>query len=236
MNADVRLSVADVQVLDEGALRRCYHRLLLPTFPPAELMTEADFLAGSTGSEIAGTVVFDGDDPVAGIILEDYQAGRVLLVAYLVVAATHRNGGIGTWLLAAAASYGAGGKRLVLAEIEDPRFHNLGDYGDPLARVRFYDRSGWALLPLDYLQPSLYPDSPRVEHMLLVTPGEPGGTVDSALVAAFLDEYFSSCEGAEHVRSDARYAALRAAVLDVEGRRLPLVPLERLDTARAAKS
>lgn len=155
----------------------------------------------------------------------------MLLVAYLVVAATARSGGIGARLLSRAAPRRAPAP-LVLAEIEDPRCFAPGDAGDPVARVRFYDRAGSRLLPLPYVQPSLRPGSPRVDGLLLIAIGAPGPDVDGSLVAAFLDEYYGVCEGEQVTRTDPAYLALRTAALGDEQGRLPLLPLSALDAAR----
>ncbi|MDD9207197.1 hypothetical protein PU560_12080, partial [Georgenia sp. 10Sc9-8] len=84
---------------------------------------------------------------------------------------------------------------LVLAEVDDPRnWPASDDAGDPLARLRFYDRHGARLLPLRYFQPSLRKGSPRVDGMFLLrldrSPEHSG-----ELLAAFLEKYFTACEG-----------------------------------------
>jgi len=226
------LVAAPLVAVDDETLRRFYTTLLEPAFPPAELMTYEGLREARLEATRGGTILFDADDPVAGIITEDYLGGRVVLVAYLVVAATARNGGIGAWLLSGTVARRAP-TSLVLAEIEDPRWFAVSDAGDPVARLRFYDRVGSRLLPLPYAQPSLRPGCSRVDGLLLIAISAPGPDVDGALVAAFLDEYYGSCEGEEVVRTDPAYLALRAAALGDERGRLPLLPLSALDAARS---
>ena len=61
--------------------------------------------------------------------------------------------------------------RLIVAEVEDPRkFTGSAAFGDPAARVRFYEAARRAL-PLPYLQPALGPDTARVPGLLLMVLG-----------------------------------------------------------------
>lgn len=225
------LVAAPLAAVDDETLRRFYVTLLEPAFPPAELMTYEDLRDARLETTTKGTILFDIDDPVAGIITEDYLGGRVVLVAYLVVAATARNGGIGARLLRRTVTCQAPAS-LVLAEIEDPRCFAASDAGDPAARLRFYDRAGSHLLPLPYAQPSLRPGCSRVDGLLLIAVSAPGPDVEGALVAAFLDEYYGLCEGTTVVRTDPAYLALHAAALGDKQGRLPLLPLSALDAAR----
>lgn len=225
------LAAAPLVAVDNEALRRFHATLLEPAFPPAELMTYEELRDARLEATTRGTILFDADDPVAGIITEDYLEGRVVLVAYLIVAAPARNGGIGARLLSETVASQSHAP-LVLAEVEDPRYFAASDAADPLARLRFYDRAGSRLLPLPYAQPALRPGCARVEELLLITIDAPGPDVDGALVAAFLDEYYSSCEGEEIVRTEPAYLALRAAALGDEQGRLPLLPLSALEAVR----
>jgi hypothetical protein len=89
------LAVASLVAVDDETLRRFYAVLLKPEFPPADLMTYEELRDARLTATTRGTILLDVDNPVADIVTEDYLEGRVLLVAYLVVAATVRNGGIG---------------------------------------------------------------------------------------------------------------------------------------------
>ena len=224
------LAAAPLVAVDDETLRRFYTTLLEPAFPPAELMTYEELRDARLETTTRGTILLDVDDPVAGIITEDYLEGRVILVAYLIVAPTARNGGIGARLLSETVASQAQAP-LVLAEVEDPRYFAASDAADPVARLRFYDRAGSRLLPLPYAQPALRPGCPRVDGLLLITISAPEPDIDGALVAAFLDEYYSSCEGEEIVRTDPAYLALRATALGDEQGRLPLLPLSALEAA-----
>ena len=107
----------------------------------------------------------------------------------------------------------------------------------PPARLRFYQRYGSMLLPIPYAQPSLRPDTPRVEDMLLITiPSaiDPAPDLDGTLVAAFLEQYFHACEGV-NVDSEPDYLAMRAAALGPAGSLAP-VTLDDLKAARPSRA
>jgi hypothetical protein len=68
--------------------------------------------------------------------------------------------------------------------VEDPRdFTGSEAFGDPVARVRFYERHGGRTLPLPYVQPPSAP-VPLVAR-----------AVDGQHVALFVAEYFEEFEG-----------------------------------------
>ena len=219
----------------QSLLRRLYDELLEPAFPPAELMTYDELEGAVSSGDATGLVLTEDDGPLAAVVTEDFLDGRVTLLSYLVVSAGHRSRGLGTQLLDRAC---APTKALVLAEIEDPRFHAADELtGDPAARLRFYQRYGSMLLPIPYAQPSLRPDAPRVEDMLLITiPSAigPAPDLDGKLVAAFLEEYFHTCEGVD-VDREPDYLSMRAAALGRAGG-LTLVSLDALEAVRPARA
>jgi GNAT superfamily N-acetyltransferase len=222
------LALSDV---DDRTLGRFYP-LLAAAFGPEELMTLEELREARHSPGTGGTLVLDGTEPLACMVTEDYLDGRVVLLAYIVVAASARNTGLGSELLADLVQSDVEPvAHLVLAEIEDPRFHARSERGDPAARLRFYDRAGARLLPLPYVQPSLRPGSPRVDDMLLIALGVAEDDLDGQMVAAFLDEYFVACEG-EDVRNDPTFTALRDVSLGDEHHRLPLHRIFDLEAAR----
>lgn len=229
----VRVDTVAMASLPERLLRTYYDDLMAPAFPPAELMTYEELRDALDDGGTRGLVVLEDESPVAGLVTEDYLDGRVVLLAYVVVAAGLRGRGVGADLIGRATGREP---RLVLAEIEDPRFHRADEHmGDPVARLRFYDRLGSRLLPLPYTQPSLRPGSPRVENLLLITIPSAVPTadeVDGGLVADFLEEYYLACEGPGVVAADEDYLAVRRAA-GAPGP-LPLRPLTDLDSARPA--
>lgn len=184
--------------LGPALVEEVYHRLLVPAFRPDELITldelrEAYVRPGTEPS----LVVLSGGAPLAVMLGEWYVQQQVLLLAYLSVDKATRGSGLGARLVSEVLPGWCDGRGpvLVLAEVDDPRFWPASDdAGDPDARLRFYDRHGARLLPLQYFQPSLRPGSPRVEGMLLLRLDQ-SPQVRSQVLHAFLEEYFTVCEG-----------------------------------------
>jgi GNAT superfamily N-acetyltransferase len=205
--------------------------LLQGAFPPSELVTLDELRGALREFETAGLILLADQDPVAGIVTEEYLEGRVLLVAYLVVAPKMRSRGIGAKLVERVVEQNDASE-LVFAEIEDPRYFKPTGAVDPLRRLRFYDRIGSRLIPIPYVQPSLRPSSERVSNLLLVVVCSDREFVDGALLTRFLDEYYTACEGDDFTGDDAAYLSLRKAALGDQGGILPLVSLTALDAAR----
>jgi hypothetical protein len=67
--------------------------------------------------------------------------------------------------------------------------------------------------------------------LLLITNSEPEPQVDGSLVADFLEEYFTACEGAASLVHDPDYQSLRRAAKGEDGS-LELHSLADLDAAR----
>lgn len=216
--------------LADHAFSVVYGELLEPSFPAAELVTYEELDDARHAGDCDGLVLLDGATPIAAMVTEEYVGGRVRLLAYLVVADRARGKRLGEHLLHALA--GPPTPELVLAEVEDPRFHGRKGTSDPVGRLRLYERTGSRLLPLDYFQPSLRPGSPRVGNLLLLTVHPTSGKLDAQLVLQFLDEYFVACEG-DKVLSDEEFLSLRRAAEGGAGGLLGLSPLTELGVARA---
>lgn len=209
---------APLSELPPETVHEVYERLLRPAFRREELLTLEELRSayGPDGQDPSVVALRDGA-PEAVMLGEWYADGQVLLLAYLAVAPAGRGTGVGTRLVREVLPvwHREVLNALVLAEVDDPRYWPGGAYeGDPRARLRFYERHGARLVPIDYFQPSLRPGSDRVEGMLLIrldtSAGQPPG-----LLAAFLSEYFSVCEGPT-VLGDPAVAALLSAAADVD--------------------
>jgi GNAT superfamily N-acetyltransferase len=215
--------------LDRRTLERFYRGVLRPSFAPAELLSLDEACGEYLGDNAQpAALLLVGDEPVAGILAEVYPASGVLLVAYLAVHTSQRGVGVGTALFRETVPGWQASLRpaLILAEIDDPRFHQADTgRGDPVARARFYARTGARMLAMPYVQPSLRDGSPRVRDMLLISYGTLGGSVPAEVVISFLNDYYSICESPA-VHSDPEFQALlRWAAGD--GERIPLWPLDR---------
>ena len=222
--------------LDPKTFERFYRQVLEPAFRPDELVEldqmAAALLAGDD-SEF-GTVLLRDGDPVAGILGETWADSGVVLLGYIAVRPDLRGSGLGGQLLATELPrwQARAPESLVLGEVDDPRFHASTSHGDPLARLRFYDRLGARLLPVPYIQPALRPTADRVRGMLLISMGTPRDSVAADAVARFFDDYFEACESAEVIRSDPEYRALRERLSGWPDGRLPLWPLMRYPEVR----
>lgn len=212
--------------LNDETFDKFYRDVLVPSFPPEELVEPAA-LRPTAGA--FGTVVLRDGEPVAGAFGDMFPDSGVLLLSYLAVRPGLRAGGLGRTLLAAELDRWRerAPESLILAEVENPRVHSAGPHGDPLARLRFYDRLGARLLPLWYFQPALRPGASRVRGMLLIAWPPGGDTVTADLLARFLDEYVAGCEGAAAVTDDPEYLALKAQLAAWPDRQVPLWPLSR---------
>lgn len=215
--------------LDE--LRDFYHRLMLPSFPPPELMTFEELVDALRTTQMNGHVMIDGNIIVAGLMTQEYLEGKVLLLTYLVVAKERRREGLGSHLIKTVVRPQP---KLVLAEIEDPRFHGSDENrGDPAARLRFYERMGSKLLPIPYTQPSLRIGSPRVDNLLLITiPSalHPTKEIEGTLITEFLCAYYAASEGpAILIDSDVQFRSLRRSASKT---RHLLHPLSDLNSVR----
>ncbi|WP_410788218.1 GNAT family N-acetyltransferase [Kribbella sp. C-35] len=213
-------------------LKQLFDAVLRNSIPADELMSLTDILKvyASPDRRDPAAVVTDAEGRVvAGMLSEIYPASRVLLVGYLAARHDVRGQGLGSalvrqclhrWRSQTSAS-------MVLLEIDDPRCHAAADgYGDPRARVRFYDRFGAVVLPFPYFQPALYPDSSRVDGMLLISIVDPSETtVEAATITEFLNEYFTACEGAAAASDDGLARLIQSVLSQSVDGRLPVYPL-----------
>jgi GNAT superfamily N-acetyltransferase len=203
--------IVETPALDRSMLERFYRSVLQPSFAEAELMTLEEICGAylGAGAEPGALLLVDGE-PIAGLLAETYPSSGVLLIGYLAVHRSYRGRGGGGHLLAEMLQKWQASLQpsLVVAEIDDPRFHHPDDdTGDPGARLRFWDRAGARLLAMPYFQPSLRSGSPRARDMLLIACGAAGDAVPGAIVGGFLTEYFELCEG-ESALTDPEVLAL----------------------------
>lgn len=203
--------IVDAAQFDRPTLQRFCTDVLLPSFAAAEMVTLEEICGAYLGPERepGALLVVDGE-PVAGILAERYGTSGVLLVSYVAVHRSRRGRGDGMRLVTTMLPKWQDSLRpsLVLAEIDDPRFHAADiDTGDPDLRLRFWERAGWRLLAMPYFQPSLRAGSPRAKDMLLIVFGADDPEVPGEIIASFLREYFVGCEG-ESALSDPDVLAL----------------------------
>lgn len=206
MAEDIRRQATLVvwNVIDEETVREFHRTMLVPNFVPDELVSVESLVEGvrSGSTNVLAGSLEDGPI-VAGAVGEWYSVSRVQLLAYLVVSEAMRGRRAGSRVLNAAITQWRAELEplLIVGEVEDPRhFEDVG-LGDPVARVRFYERLGVRSLPIPYAQPALTPESSRVPHLILMVFAMsdqarlPSGNVDGGIAERFLVEYFESAEG-----------------------------------------
>jgi GNAT superfamily N-acetyltransferase len=214
---------------DDRRVSRFYQSVLAPNFPPGELETEQAIASElRDGRARALTARAQEGSLLGGSVCQWFPLSQVLLLAYIAVAPGHRSQGVGTRLLEAGLSAWTAefSPVLILAEVEDPRHHHDTTFGDPVRRVRLYERIGARALPLPYFQPALAPGQDRVRHlMLLVLGGSDAAAdtrqVDGRVVERFLAENLEAAEGPARP-GDGEAQRLFAACRQPGG--LPLLP------------
>lgn len=215
MESSATRPVVNIEELDttkKDEIADFYRLVLAPNFPDDELETSEAFAAGLVFGETRALVARTDDGVIVGGAVGDiFSRSNVLLLSYLAVPAERRGSGTGGLLMRAVTE--VWGSRLnpalFIMEVEDPRYHHSdANFGDPEARVRFYERLGARALPVPYFQPALGsrgPSARRVPHLMLMVFGgtrmpQSGQGVDGPLVELFLTEYLEGCDGP--VRSD----------------------------------
>jgi GNAT superfamily N-acetyltransferase len=191
---------------DANLIKRVYRDILEPSFENSELEeldVVLDGLATGGSCECWGLCAMDCGTPVACILGYPYPISRVLLIGYIAVKPGLRSRGVGWALLEEARRrwFGKAGLTLVLAEIEDPRYHPAAGDIDPARRVAFYARHQMQMIVGPYFQPPLRlkgEDKKRTYDMFLtVLHGGGQASVRAPHIAAFLKEYFKAEEGSD---------------------------------------
>lgn len=214
MNSQIRFRDMRADA-DTSLIEVIYRNILEPSFGPDELDTLDSVLDGLTedGSyEAWGLCALDDETPVGCILGYPYPGSGVLLIGYVAVRPGLRSRGIGGLLMDEAQRrwYGKANLTLVIAEIEDPRYHPVVGDNDPERRVAFYARHNAQIAIGPYFQPRLEgPDKKRVYGLFLtILYGSsdvisPGHSIPAQQIVTFLREYFTaSGEGSEWPRDE----------------------------------
>ncbi len=192
---------AVVPLTDPALLRSLHRDVLVPSFPPAELVDEQELLDAHASGRLRSLGVVEEGRVVAGVVGEWFADARVLLVLYLAIAPGRRGGGVGRRLVTTALDdWRALDPLVVVGEVEHPAHHTGSEaHGDPVARLRFYARLGARVLALPYFQPGDGPGGERVPALLLVSfplgPHAAEDDVPAAPLRAFLAENLRESEG-----------------------------------------
>lgn len=185
-----------------------YEEILRPSFTADELSTLPELRQAVDSGLTSVWVSVDERDRILGAAIGEWEPQpRVVLLAWMAVRPGLRGAGIGGPLLRTAvdAWKAAHDPCLILTEVADPHRHDPGDeaHGDPVARLRFYQRQGARILDLPYFQAALGPGRARVPGMLLLClhghpdlAGSEPDTIDGATLRTYLECYQIACEGA----------------------------------------
>jgi GNAT superfamily N-acetyltransferase len=223
-----RVQVIDLGTGDGAVLQRLYDDVLMPSFAPSELVpapTLRDTLATQPDA-LHVAVAVEEDGSVIGGAVADWDPGSsVFLLSYMAVRADRRGLGIGNLLMDRVRSWWeARDAAVALAEVEDPRHHEPSEHGDPVARLRFYEREGARVVALPYIQPEVRPGAGRVSGMLLITfhiapQARVGDGLSSEVLRSFLRDYLVDAEGitpaAADADLDALYPGLRSTAVPI---------------------
>jgi GNAT superfamily N-acetyltransferase len=211
----IPVTIEQLDYRDGPVVEDFYRTVLQPNFIADELLAQDSLVTGLREGRAYALFARGADGAIVGGVVSDWFAlSQVLLVSYLAVLDELRGQSIGGQLLEAASLWEeALSPRLMVGEVEDPRFYKDTGFGNPLRRVAFYENSGIRALPVPYSQPALRPDSRRVPHLLLMVGGGTAARpetdrMDGAIVEHFLKEYFELYEGPPRDDDPEYYAML----------------------------
>lgn len=163
----------DFEVLTSPAeLTEFYNSVLVPSFPPGELVALQEFLDAAQREFIHVIAAVSQDGIIAGAVGTTPTQEGVIMLLYLALRPGLRGAGVGGKLIDHAV---AQWKQLynptfILAEVEHPKYHLASpEHGDPAARLRFYARHGGQILNIPYFQPVIREDEPPVPALMLLT-------------------------------------------------------------------
>jgi GNAT superfamily N-acetyltransferase len=222
------------QVPDDAALDQFYRDVLVPSFSPDELVALSALQEGLQAERRDTDVVVAVDDEgaVMGGAVGDWDPDSgVYLLSYLAVRPDNRSGGLGTLLMGhVRAWWEQRGASVALAEVDDPRHHAVSEHGDPVARLRFYDRIGAQVLGVSYSQPEVRAGSGRVPGMLLLAflvkpEARRGDGLRAEVLHRFLANYLALSEGVAAELVDAEVDALVPALKGCDI--VAILPMER---------
>ena len=214
--------------------------VFVESFPPSD----------HAGYDVLADAIVDGDDRRGCVLaveedgtvtfgcIADYdEETRVFLMAYLASRPDRRNQGIAAEIMAefAAVSFDAVKPSLCLGEVDDPLAVPEGEYGDPIARLRLYERFGLNIVWFPYVLPSVGDAERHPGSLLLCSYVDPEMvelvdgivTVPSSVVDQYMRGYFESCEGADY-EDDPQVAEMFAYLAERE--RIELRPLSEWES------
>ena len=161
-----------VRVAAPEERRIAFDTVLAPTFLHDELEPYEEFEAKL--EDDLTTLVIGVDESgeiVAAAVFVHIRAASAVVLRQMATREDLRGTGLGTELYHGliAALEESEQPSLVLAEVQHPDYHEAHpQHGDPLARLRFYDRFDALIIDVPYYQPALTADLQPVYGLLLL--------------------------------------------------------------------
>lgn len=161
-----------VRVAGPEDRRVAFDTILAPSFALDELEPYEEFenkLDEGVTTLLVG--VDDAGDLVAGAVFVNIRAASAVLLRQMATRQDLRGTGLGTELYHGFLQTLEETEQpsLVLAEVQHPDFHEAHPrHGDPLSRLRFYERFDALIIDAPYYKPSLAPGLQPVYGLLLL--------------------------------------------------------------------
>lgn len=238
-----RVSHQQAELVTDPTTIAAIHSELLARCFPSDTPIDLDSIlnAVTAGDTSIVAILDDANHPLAFALGDHYPTARTVLLAYLAVHPDKRGQGLGTEVYQTAlTTWRNQSDCMILAEVEDPAVCDPDPtWGDPEARLRFYQRHGARhLAGIPYFQPAMNDNTDRAELLLLachVAPAlqGPEGTesVSSSDLARFLRLNIEVCEGPDGI--DPRARSLLRTARSRHGRILRPLPVRHQALAAA---
>lgn len=161
-----------VRVAGPEDRRAAFDAVLAPSFVHDELEPFEEFeakLDDGTTTLLVG--VNETDEMVAAAVFVSIRSVSAVVLRQMATRQDLRGTGIGTELYHEFLRTLEQSEQpsLVLAEVQHPDYHESHpEHGDPLSRLRFYDRFDALILDVPYYQPALTPELKPVYGLLLL--------------------------------------------------------------------
>ena len=217
-------------VIDDPAqLTLIYDDIMATSFPATELISREELLAGAASGRLRVRAVTDDDDEIAAIAVTKRAGETAVMLDYFATRPGGRGKGVGSRMLAALLELIRERDRpqLILAEVEHPDYHDAHEtFGDPRARLRFYDRLGARVIDVPYFLGPVEPDADALHGMLLLalwvdpaveTDGMLSRDADLARVLEHLTEGIDASSHPVHRLLDAAEGPVRLLAIDEHG-------------------
>ena len=201
----MHIEIAEITAVPENLaeqIRALYER----SFPKEELNDFGEMMQALGGGEMRGSprliIAVEGDKLLGLSFFKYYAQAELGYLWYIAVDESTRGSGIGTKLYRATldalirAARGSGGRiKGLIFEVErlDSEAHPM--FGDPIRRVKFYERLGARLiLGYDYWQPPIPPHGPVPLQLMFHPLDLPATECMSPALALIITDFLRSAQ------------------------------------------